>query len=52
MLEHKRIVLTAVNAFIKRGAQAFKNVPYEELYDLENDPYEHRNLASSFLVFF
>ena len=37
----------AVNAFIKRGAQAFKNVPYEELYDLENDPYEHRNLAAN-----
>ena len=37
----------AVNAFIKLGAQAFKHVPYEELYDLQNDPYEHHNLASN-----
>lgn len=36
----------AVNAFIKLGAQAYKNVPYEELYDLKNDPYEHHNLAA------
>jgi uncharacterized sulfatase len=37
----------AVNSFIKLGAQAHKHVPYEELYDLQNDPYEHHNLASN-----
>ena len=37
----------AVNAFIKRGAQAFPNVPFEELYDLEIDPFEHRNLVNN-----
>lgn len=36
-----------VNAFIKRGAKAFSEAPFEELYDLENDPYEHQNLASN-----
>lgn len=35
-----------VNNFILRGAINFKTIPYEELYDLENDPYEHENLAS------
>lgn len=35
-----------VNAFIRRGAEAFKYKPYEELYDLKNDPYEKNNLAS------
>lgn len=34
------------NAFIKIGAEAFPNVPFEELYDLEKDPYETNNLAS------
>lgn len=33
-----------VNAFIRRGALAFKNIPFEELYDLESDPYELDNL--------
>jgi uncharacterized sulfatase len=33
-----------VNEFIKLGANAFPNIPYEELYDLENDPYELNNL--------
>jgi uncharacterized sulfatase len=37
----------AVNAFIKHGAQAHKHVPFEELYDLKKDPYEHRNLANN-----
>ena len=36
-----------INAFIKLGAHAYKNIPYEELYDLEEDPYEHHNLASN-----
>ncbi|MBK3516073.1 sulfatase family protein [Carboxylicivirga marina] len=34
-----------VNAFIKRGAMQFKNHPYEELYDIVNDPFERNNLA-------
>ena len=41
-----------VNYFIERGANKFDEVPYEELYDLEADPYEHVNLAKeeSFLL--
>jgi uncharacterized sulfatase len=34
-----------VNYFIERGANEFEYVPFEELYDLEEDPYEHVNLA-------
>ena len=34
-----------INYFIERGANEFANVPLEELYDLEVDPYEHVNLA-------
>jgi len=34
-----------INYFIERGANQFANVPFEELYDLERDPYEHVNLA-------
>ncbi|CAI8300724.1 MAG: Choline-sulfatase [Flavobacteriales bacterium] len=37
----------AVNAFIKRGAEAFPKVPFEELYDLEKDPFEHINLIQN-----
>lgn len=33
-----------VDYFIKRGADKFKNEPFEELYDLQNDPYEQHNL--------
>ena len=36
----------AVNAYIKLGAESFPNIPYEELYDLKNDPYQIKNLAS------
>ncbi|PWH84465.1 N-sulfoglucosamine sulfohydrolase [Algibacter marinivivus] len=36
-----------VDYFIQRGAQAFKNEPFEELYDLENDPFEQQNLANN-----
>ena len=36
-----------VDYFIKRGAQAFKNEPFEELYDLQNDPFEQQNLANN-----
>ena len=41
-----------VNYFIERGANEFLDVPFEELYDLEEDPYEHINLAQveSFLA--
>lgn len=35
----------AVNAFIKMGALKFKNLPFEELYDIEKDPFEQVNLA-------
>ena len=34
-----------VNAFIRMGAMKFKNTPFEELYDLEADPFEQNNLA-------
>ena len=35
-----------VDYFIKRGANAFKNEPLEELYDVQNDPFEQHNLAN------
>ncbi|MDP2527083.1 sulfatase family protein [Maribacter dokdonensis] len=37
---------TYVDYFIKRGANKFKNEPFEELYDIENDPFEQHNLAN------
>ena len=37
-----------VNYFIERGANEFENVPFEELYNLEEDPYEHVNLAKDY----
>ena len=36
-----------VDYFIKRGANAHKNEPFEELYDLQNDPFEQNNLANN-----
>ncbi len=33
-----------VNVFIRRGAEKFKDEPYEELYDLQNDSFEQNNL--------
>ena len=36
-----------VDYFIKRGANKFKNEPFEELYDLEKDPFEQHNLANN-----
>jgi len=36
---------TYVDYFIKRGANTFKNEPFEELYDVQNDPFEQHNLA-------
>ncbi|MBC2844703.1 sulfatase family protein [Winogradskyella flava] len=36
-----------VDFFIKRGAEKFKNEPFEELYDVENDPFEEKNLAQN-----
>jgi len=34
-----------INEFIKIGAESFPNIPYEELYDLNADPYQTNNLA-------
>ena len=36
-----------VDYFIKRGANAFKDEPLEELYDLESDPFEQNNLTQN-----
>ena len=36
-----------INHFIELGAKQFKRIPYEELYNLESDPYEKKNLASN-----
>ncbi|MFY0606506.1 MAG: sulfatase [Cyclobacteriaceae bacterium] len=35
-----------VDYFIQRGADAFNNEPFEELYDLESDPFEQHNLIN------
>jgi arylsulfatase A-like enzyme len=36
-----------IDYFIKEGAEHYKNTPFEELYDIINDPYEKNNLASN-----
>jgi uncharacterized sulfatase len=36
-----------VNEFIRIGAESFPNVPFEELYDLEADPYQEKNLINN-----
>lgn len=36
-----------INAFIRKGAESFPNVPFEELYDLELDPYQEQNLINN-----
>ena len=36
-----------INKFIELGARSNPNIPYEELYDLKNDPYEKNNLAQN-----
>lgn len=36
-----------VNKFIKMGAEYYSKIPFEELYDLENDPYQKNNLAQN-----
>ena len=38
---------SVVNAFIRKGAESFPNVPFEELYDLELDPYQEQNLINN-----
>mgnify|MGYP001163474011 FL=1 len=35
-----------VNQFIEIGAKSFPNKPFEELYDLEIDPFQKNNLAN------
>ena len=35
-----------INQLAKMGAESFPNVPYEELYDLEKDPYQKVNLIN------
>tara|TARA_S200000501_G_scaffold149668_1_gene141156 strand:+ start:3318 stop:4718 length:1401 start_codon:yes stop_codon:yes gene_type:complete len=35
-----------INQLAKMGAKSFPNVPYEELYDLEKDPYQKVNLIN------
>ena len=37
----------AINHFIEIGAKKFKRIPFEELYNLEKDPYEKNNLAKN-----
>lgn len=34
-----------VNVFIRKGAEEMKHIPYEELFDIVNDPFELNNLA-------
>mgnify|MGYP003324026300 CR=1 FL=1 len=36
-----------INQFAIMGAESFPNVPYEELYDLEKDPYQKVNLIEN-----
>ena len=36
-----------INEFAKIGAESFPKVPYEELYDLEKDPYQKVNLIKN-----
>lgn len=36
-----------VNVFIRRGAEKFKDEQFEELYDLQSDPFEQRNLIEN-----
>ena len=40
-----------MNEFIKIGAESFPNTPYEELYDLINDPYQENNLINNDSLF-
>jgi len=38
---------SVINSFIKLGAESFPKIPYEELYDLEKDPYQKNNLIKN-----
>lgn len=40
-----------VNAFISIGANKYESKPYEELYDIVNDPFEQNNLAQDESLF-
>lgn len=46
VLDKNLIYSDTVNAFIRIGAEKQPEVPYEELYNVENDPYEQKNLAA------
>ncbi|WP_440877042.1 sulfatase family protein [Thalassotalea sp. PLHSN55] len=35
-----------INAFLRQGAMKHKNESFEELYDLQNDPFEQHNLIN------
>ena len=46
VLDKNLVYGPVVNEFIRIGAESFPKVPYEELYDLENDPYQQNNLVN------
>ena len=46
VLDRNLVYNDTVNAFIRIGAGKRPDVPYEELYDVENDPFEQNNLAA------
>ena len=44
------IIYFIKNEFIKIGADAFRNIPFEEFYDLQIDPYETKNLIDNLKI--
>lgn len=46
VLERNLVYGDTVNAFIRIGAGKRPGTPYEELYDVEIDPFEQKNLAT------
>ena len=41
------MIKKGVNQFIEIGAKSFPNTPFEQLYDLEIDPFQKNNLANN-----